>query len=116
MTTKLAGINLLGGAITADAIEGAAHVETTPSGGTTSSTFTSLVNLKIGGNSIPINVSPNTVINLGTLAKIVIRKEVKNASQALVTALEVTLLQPFGGMQTGAKIEIGVAAAWIITG
>lgn len=113
MTTNLAHINLLNGAITADAVTGQAYAQATPTGVTSTSTFTSLLNLSIGGKPIPVNVSPNTKINLGSIATIIIRKEVKSPFAAVVEALEITINTATLGLPVGAKIIIGFASAAI---
>ena len=113
MTTNLAHINLLNGAITADAVTGQAYAAGNPDGTTSTSTFTSLLNLSIGGNPIPVNVSPNTKINLGNIATIIIRKEVKSPYAAVVEALEITINTATLGLPVGAKIIIGYASAAI---
>jgi hypothetical protein len=111
MTTNLAHINLLNGAITADAVTGQAYAAANPDGTTATSTFTSLVNLSIGGKAIPINVSPNTVIKLGSIATIIVRKEVKSPYAAAVEALEITINTATLGLPVGAKIIVGRASA-----
>lgn len=113
MTTNLAHINLLNGAITADAVTGQAYASANTDGTTSTSTFTSLLNLSIGGNPIPVNVSPNTVIKLGNIATIIIRKEVKSPFAAMVEALEITINTATLGLPVGAKIIVGFASAGI---
>ena len=66
-TSEIAGVNLLNGLIKADAINVDAHVQG-PAGGPYVVTGTSsLVNLVIDGNKIPINAAPNTQIAVGNL-------------------------------------------------
>jgi hypothetical protein len=115
MTTKLAGVNLFNGLIKADALTGVAHVTALPDGSTTATTSTSLVNLVIAGQSIPVDVSPNTVINVANLGKITIRAEAKTASQALVKVLDIKISTAGYGLPVGAEVQIGVAAAWVVT-
>ena len=115
MTTKLAGISLLNGLIKADALTGVASVKENPDGSTTATTATSFVNLVIAGKSIPINVSPNTVINLANVGTITIRAEAHTANQALVHVLVIKITTASYGLPVGAVIQVGVAAAWVIT-
>jgi len=115
MTTKLAGVNLFNGLITADALTGVAHVEALADGSTKATTSTSLVNLVIAGKSIPVNVSPNTVITVASLGKITIRAQATSANQALVTVLDIKISTASYGLPVGAEVQIGVAAAWVIT-
>ncbi|MDQ1449947.1 MAG: hypothetical protein QOC79_2918 [Actinomycetota bacterium] len=116
MSTQLAHVNLLNGLITADALSGQAHVGQVAGGGTESSTTTSLVNLVIAGNAIPVNVAPNTVITVGNLLKITIRKEVKGPVSAAVKVLEIIVTTASYGLPVGAVIEVGVARAGIFVG
>jgi hypothetical protein len=110
--TSLAHLNLLGGLITADALTGTAHVETTANGtSTVASTSTSIVNLVIAGHAIPVNVAPNTVINLASLGQITIRKQVQSANTAAVTLLEIKVTVAQGNIPVGALIQIGYASA-----
>lgn len=115
MSTKLAGVNLFNGLIKADALTGTAHVGTNPDGTTSATATTSLVNLVIAGKSIPIDVSPNTVINVANLGRITIRAQATNANQALVSVLDIKISTAAYGLPVGAEIQIGVAAAWVIT-
>ena len=112
MTTKLTGINLLGGVITADALTGVARVEALANGTTQSFTSTSLVNLKILGQPVDINTGVNTVINIANIGKLTIRGEAKNANQALVKVLELKITVANHNLPVGAVIQVGVAAAW----
>jgi hypothetical protein len=114
MTTQLANVNLLGGLITADALTGIAHVETTPGGGTTSTATTSFVNLSIAGRKIPVTISPNTVINLANVGTVTVREQSKNDSQAQVTLLDIKISTASYGLPAGAEVRVGVAAAWVI--
>jgi hypothetical protein len=115
MTTNLAHVNLLNGAITADAITGQAYAGANTDGTTSTSTYESLVNLSIGGKPIPVNVAPNTVIKLGDIATIVIRKEAKSPFAAVVEALEVTINTATLGLPAGARIIVGYASAAVQT-
>ena len=114
MTTKLLGINILGGVVTADALTGVARVEALPGGGTKATTSTSLVNLKILGHPIDINTAPNTVINIANIGTLTIRGEAHSSNQALVKLLQLKITVPTHGLPVGALIQIGVAAAWDI--
>lgn len=114
MSTELARVNLFNGLITADALKGNAHAEVRPDGTTFTSTSTSLVNLVIAGKPISADVSPNTVITVANLGTVTIRKQAKNATNALVKVLEIKLTTAGYGLPVGALVEVGVAAAWAI--
>ena len=113
-TNEIAGLNLLGGLVKADAIKVTAH------GKRVGSTWTgdlsmSLVNLVIAGKTIPINVAPNTTINVANLGKVEINKQVTNrainANQ--IHAVRITLNTAQAGLPVGAVIEIGSASTII---
>jgi hypothetical protein len=65
-TSEVAGINLLGGVITADVIKSTSHVSSTNGAQTVSKAGSGsvLTNLVIAGNPISVNTPPNTFINL----------------------------------------------------
>lgn len=113
LTTNLAHIKLLNGLITADALTGVAYASATPSGTTSTSTSTSLVNLVIGGKAIPVNVAPNTRINIGNIATVLINGQNKSPFAAVVKVLEITINTATDGLPVGAVIDIGVARAGI---
>jgi hypothetical protein len=119
MTTKLLGLNLLGGVVTADALTGVARVEALPGGGTKATATTSLVNLKVLGQVININTAPNTVINIANIGTLTIRAQATAVSasglqaNALVKVLELKINVATHGLPVGALLQIGVASAYI---
>lgn len=111
-TNEIAGVNLLGGLITADVIKVRAHakrLDNVFSG----NTKMSLVNLQVGGNEIPIDVGPNTRIRLGDLATVIINKQEASPQAVAITGIFIKLLKPRGDAPAGAIIEISKALAWI---
>ncbi len=111
-TSEVAGINLLGGLITADAIKVTAASERT--NGTYSGEMKlDLVKLTIAGTEIPINVKPNTVINVANLGKVVINEQTQNAAANRIRALSITLDTARAGLPVGAQIEVAVASTRI---
>jgi hypothetical protein len=113
MTTNLAHINLLNGLITADALSGQAFAAVNPDGTTTTSTATSLVNLTVAGHAIPVNVSPNTVINILNVGKLTLRQETKSPFAAVVKVLDLVITTAQLGLPVGAEIQVGVARAGV---
>jgi hypothetical protein len=111
MTTQLLNLNLLGGLITAEALTGVAHVESTPTGGTIQTATTQFVNLVIAGIHIPISVSPNTVINLANIGTVTIRKQITAPHFASVTLLDIHISTASFGLPVGADVTIGYAQA-----
>lgn len=112
-SVKIAGVNLFNGLIRADALEGVAHVAKSPAGTLTVSTSTNLVNLWIGNHQIPVNVSPNTRINLAGIGYVTINGQGKTPNAGLVRLLDIKLTTEAYGLPVGANIQLGVAAAWI---
>ncbi|MHA7219711.1 choice-of-anchor P family protein [Arthrobacter sp. MDT1-48-3] len=109
VTDKLAGLDVLGGLITADAIKAETSATRAPSGGTVALTDTStFTNLKIKGLAgINATVAPNTVIQVPGLGKVTLHKVTKTSTSVSVTMIEVVLGQALGTLPTGSKIEIG---------
>lgn len=108
---QIAGLNLLNGAITADALDTSA-VSRVVDGVPFGFAATKLVHLTIGGTLIPVDVKPNTTINIPGIAKVVINESIpqyfQNDAYVRVrgSALHVTLLKAQGGAPAGAEIWV----------
>ena len=111
-TNRTAGINVLGGLVKATA------VKVTASGKLDEGKYTGgmkleLVNLVIAGQKIPIDVSPNTIINVAGLGEVSLnRQETSTAGGAYqnkITAVKITLNTAQAGLPVGAVVELGVA-------
>jgi hypothetical protein len=113
MGYEVGKINLLNGLITADAIEGTATDTQTGPSTYVPTTETQFVNLKIAGKSLPITISPNTVINLAGLATVTINKEESVPQAAAVYGIIITLTVAKYGLPVGAQIQVGEAIAGI---
>lgn len=113
-TNELAGLNLLGGLIRADAVKVLAHGKKQGSTWTSNMKLT-FVNLVVAGQKIPLDVSPNTVINVAGLGSVAINRQVQNRSKRTneIDAVRITLSTARAGFKAGAVIEIGVAATQI---
>lgn len=111
-TNEIAGVNLFDGIITADAIKVTAHSKKV-NGVLTRDLKLEFVNLKVAGNAIPIDVGPNTTINVAGLGKVVINEQIQTSNANRVRGIYVKLLEPKGGLGTGAEVEVAVAASWI---
>ena len=117
VTSKIAGLRLfptLGGAlISATAIGSTSHVRL--DGGTPITEGNlQFINLKIAGNAIPINVAPNTTLNIAGLGKVVINehKQLRMPGFAhayQVIALHITLDTAKAGLPIGAEIQLGAS-------
>jgi hypothetical protein len=119
VTSKLANLKLFptltGGLITATAIGSTSHVRL--DGGTPITEGNlQFINLKVAGKAIPIDVAPNTTINVAGLGKVVINEQkelrVPGFSHAYqVIALHITLNTEKAGLPVGAEIQIGASQA-----
>jgi hypothetical protein len=119
---KVAGLNLFGGLITAQAIGSTAHVRLTGgfSGTPLTEGSTDFINLKIAGKAIPINVSPNTKINVAGLGLVTINEQqsavtAKGIAEKVI-AIHIVLNTARAGLPVGANVEIATSGAVIFTG
>lgn len=111
-TNRTAGVNLLNGLVKADAIEVIASGKL-DEGKYTSAMEMKLVRLTVAGKTIPIDVSPNTIINVAGVGEIALNRQEVNTSggafQNRIIALRITLDTAQAGLPVGAVIEAGVA-------
>lgn len=112
--SRIADLNLLGGLIKADAIKVVAHGKRLD-GKWTHDLHMTFVNLVIAGRSIPLNVGPNTTLNIANLGKVVINRRVTNYQKHSngIDAVRITLSTAKAGFQAGSVIELGAAATQI---
>lgn len=109
---EIARINLLGGAIKADAIDVSTHVQHTESGDIFEAR-TNFVNLVIGGKKIPINVKPNTQIYLFGIGQVWVNQQIIQPGYAAVVGVRVILSTKKFGLPIGADIHLAVSASYI---
>ena len=121
VTSKLADLHLFpslsGGLISATAIGSTSHVRVDDGTPVTEGSL-QFINLKIAGKAIPIDVGPNTTINVAGLGKVVVNEQkelrvdgVVHAYQ--VIALHITLDTAKAGLPVGAEIEVGASQAFV---
>lgn len=113
---RTAKINVLGGLIKADAIQ----VEATGklvNGVWTQSLKMTTLNLVVAGIQLPVNVSPNTAIDVLGLGKVELNKQaVAPGSKAnRIDGLKITLDTAQAGLPVGAVIEFAIAGTLITT-
>ncbi|WP_163548564.1 choice-of-anchor P family protein [Candidatus Frankia nodulisporulans] len=107
---SVAGVNLLGGLITASAITSQANAIKSPgSPPALSSTGTQFANLTVAGIPLGANIAPNTAVVLPGVGYVVLNRQVQTASGLEVRAIEV-VIQVGGVLPVGAVIRIGVAS------
>lgn len=121
-TTAVAGLDLLGGAITASAITTRTTSTVTSAGTATGTNASSLVGLKINGKGINASVPPNTTLSISVgglpLGKVVINEQRKAVVDGLVRgytrALSVTITSPNRfALPIGTEIVVGQSAAFL---
>jgi hypothetical protein len=114
---QTASVNLLDGLITADALDttGTARVV---DGVASASANTKFVHLKVGSIFVPLNVAPNTTLNILNVAKVVINESkaiaMGGAASVKASAIHVTLLKPMNGAPAGAEIFVDPVMATIL--
>jgi hypothetical protein len=121
MATRAANVNLfpslLGAVVHADAIGSNASV-VQQNGTTTMSGGTQFVNLRVGGQAIPVDVGPNTTIHIANLGNVTINEHTDYDIPGFVhlkqvIALHVVLDTARAGLPVGAEIQIGVSQATV---
>jgi hypothetical protein len=112
-SNETAYINLLGGVIKASAIKVIAHANLDAGGNVTVDGSMAPLRLTIGGNTIPIDVAPNTKIEIPNVVSITVNEQVTTAKSIKVTGLHVTLLSPQGELGIGADVRVAEAYAGI---
>lgn len=111
---RLAKINLLGGLITADAVEVTAHVRKSAADNVAEAT-TNLVRLVVAGKKIPVDVKPNTQIYILGVGQVYINQQLTQPGYSAVVGVRVTLSTKKFGLPVGADIHIGVASSYVIS-
>jgi hypothetical protein len=118
VTSKLADLRLFpslsGALISAKAIGSTSHVRVDDESAITEGNL-QFINLKVAGNTIPVDVAPNTTINVAGLGKVVINEQkelrVPGFHAYQVIALHITLDTAKAGLPVGAEVQIGASQA-----
>ena len=115
---RTAAINLLDGAITADAVESTATATQSgvgPAFDFAGSANSELVNLKIGGTDIPLEVGNNFKIGIPGIAMVTLNEEVIDTTSAGIrvtgSAIKIELLKGIGGAPIGTTIIVNPVSA-----
>ncbi len=112
VSARATKINLLGGAITADAVSStsfAARDAGAPQ--PTTSGKTEILNLKIGGKPITIEPTPNTTIDVLGLGQIILNQQFRTANGLVTRGLVVVLSTKKVGLPVGAQVELATTLA-----
>lgn len=112
---EIAGVKLLGGLVTADAIKSVASAKKTSGGPVElSDKGSKFVNLKVGGKSIlDTEIGPNTKITVGPI-EVTLNKVYKSATTIVVTQIEIVVKSPTHGLPVNSKIQVSSASAGVL--
>ncbi|MGI9093012.1 MAG: choice-of-anchor P family protein [Mycobacteriales bacterium] len=113
---QIAGVNILSGVLTFDAITAVAHVNKAASANsaTLDTTGSKFVNLHVLGlPAIDDNVAPNTTVTVPGVGSLTLYAVSKTNSAIRVTMVKLTLSVPLGGLLSGTTIIMGYAYAGI---
>ncbi len=108
---EIARVDLFGGLIKADAIKVRSHVSKTPNGSVEEQSM-EFVNLKVGSKKIPLDVKPNTRINVLGLGQVNINKQASQSGYSAIIGVEVILSVKKLGLPVGAQVHVGVASTY----
>jgi hypothetical protein len=116
-STTVSGLNALNGLITAGTITAAAEIDVTSSSMTPSSSASVIDNLSIGGQSIPADTPPNTIVPLPGIGTVTVNKVTTKGSFHKSGTLTVEMLvidvktKNNMGLAVGSEIVVAHAAA-----
>jgi len=115
VSAKAGGVNLLGGAITLDAIKTTSFAARDAGARQpTTSGKTEIVNLKIGGKPITIEPTPNTTIDVLGLGQVILNQQFRTANGLVVRGLVVVLSTRKVGLPVGAQVELATSLASVM--
>lgn len=110
---RLAKVNLLGGVITADAVDVTTHVRKAANDNVAEAKL-NFVHLSIAGRKIPIDVKPNTQLYILGIGQVYINQQLTKPNYAAIVGLRVTLSTKRFGLPIGADIQVAVASSYIV--
>ncbi|WP_205470841.1 choice-of-anchor P family protein [Nocardioides sp. SYSU D00038] len=113
VSNQTAGLNVLNGLIKADAIRTTSTTVKNGKKNKKTTLSTEFVNLVIAGNKLPVNVSPNTKIDVAGLGMVTVNKQVKNKWGGGVYGVEIVLDTKRAGLPVGAVITLGAAISYV---
>ena len=113
-TATLGAVNLLSGVVTADAIKAVSSTTKQGSTYTRSSAGTSIVDLRINGNPVTINLGPNTTIPIAGVGNLYVRRSTWSSTGLDVIALQLVLGSPQGSLPAGAVLTVGYAQSGVV--
>jgi hypothetical protein len=114
-TSKIAGVNLFDGLITARAIKSSTELTLDKTGNITINNVVTLLGLTIAGHHIPVTVSPNTTIDVVGLGTVTLNQQFGTGFATNVRAVNIKLDTARAGLPVGASIELAFASGYIIS-
>ena len=72
------------------------------------------VNLVVAGHALPLDVPPNTVIDIAGVGHLVVNEQVTKSWGGYVRALHLTLTTAQYGLPVGAQIDVSGALSYLI--
>ena len=115
LSSTVAGINLLGGAVTADAVTVKASTTRTASSLTSSDDGTVITNLKVLGAPVSVSSEANSKVDVAGIGTLTVHKTVKQATGLDVIGLELTLSADRLGVKAGTVVQVAVAKSRVAT-
>lgn len=113
--STVAGVDLLGGAVTADAITARSATTRTAAGLSSTSSGTVITNLKVLGTPVTLGTKANTSVDVAGLGRLTVNKNVKQVNGLDVTGLELKLSADRLGVSAGTVVEVAVARSRVAT-
>lgn len=111
---ELANIDLLGGLITAQAVDVTAHVRKSAADNVAEAKL-NFVKLVVAGQKIPIDVKPNTQLYILGVGQVYINQQLTKPGYSVIVGLRVTLSTKRFGLPVGADVQVGVASSYVIS-
>ena len=113
--STVAGIDLLGGAVTADAITVKASTTRTAGGITSTDDGTVITNLEVLGRPVTLAARANSTVDLSGLGTLTVHKTVEQATGLDVIGLELRLSADRLGVEAGTVVQVAVAKSRVAT-
>ena len=114
VSNQIAGVDVLDGVITADTVTTTSETRRHAGHRPTVALSTRFANLVVAGHAIPADVSPNTVIDIADVGRLVVNEQVAKKTGGYVRALHLTLSTAKYGLPVGSQIEVSVALSYLM--
>lgn len=109
LANSVTGVNLLDGAVTADAVTVRASTTRTATGLTSSDDGTTITNLRVLGTPVALSATAGTTLDVAGVGTLTVRKTVKQATGLDVVGLELKLGADRLGVKAGTVVQVAVA-------